>query len=105
MTDERQRPELHKLVQRLACLLIFCGRYVAEHQLFAGRKIDVPCTYIAGASDWGTYQKPGELKAMITSGCTRMLGVHLVEGAGHWIQQEQAQVALSLIDAFLRETA
>jgi pimeloyl-ACP methyl ester carboxylesterase len=42
---------------------------------------------------------------MITAGCTRMLGVHLVEGAGHWIQQEQSRVALSLIDAFLRETA
>jgi pimeloyl-ACP methyl ester carboxylesterase len=34
-----------------------------------------------------------------------MLGVHLVEGAGHWIQQEQAQATLSLIDAFLREIA
>jgi pimeloyl-ACP methyl ester carboxylesterase len=32
-----------------------------------------------------------------------MLGVHLVEGAGHWIQQEQPQITLSLINSFLRE--
>jgi pimeloyl-ACP methyl ester carboxylesterase len=81
------------------------GRYVTEHQLFAGRTIDVPCAYIAGASDWGTFQKPGELKAMVTSRCTRMLGVHLVDGAGHWIQQEQPHATLSLVDAFLREVA
>jgi len=81
------------------------GRYVAEHQLYAGRTIDVPCAYIAGASDWGTYQKPGELKAMVAAGCTRMLGVHLVNGAGHWIQQEQAPATLALIGDFLREIA
>jgi len=26
---------------------------------------------------------------MRTSACTRMLGAHMVDGAGHWVQQEQ----------------
>ena len=37
---------------------------IAELQLFAGRTIDVPACFIAGASDWGVYQKPGELQRM-----------------------------------------
>jgi pimeloyl-ACP methyl ester carboxylesterase len=39
----------------------------AEHsaplRALAGRTIDVPSMYIAGASDWGIYQKPGRLRA------------------------------------------
>ena len=31
---------------------------------FAGRTIDVPSMFIAGASDWGVYQKPGEFERM-----------------------------------------
>jgi pimeloyl-ACP methyl ester carboxylesterase len=32
-----------------------------------------------------------------------MLGVHLVEGAGHWVQQEQPEQVTRLLLAFLRE--
>ena len=63
----------------------------AELALFAGRTIDVPSCFSAGKSDWGVYQKPGDFEAMKTSACTRMLGCHLIEGAGHWVQQEQAE--------------
>jgi pimeloyl-ACP methyl ester carboxylesterase len=70
--------------------------------LFSGRSIDQPSCFIAGASDWGVYQKPGDFEAMQTLACTRMLECHLVEGAGHWVQQEQpAPVAALLLD-FLR---
>jgi pimeloyl-ACP methyl ester carboxylesterase len=78
---------------------------VAQLQAFAGRSIDVPCCFIAGKSDWGTYQSPGALQAMESSACSQFRGVHLVEGAGHWVQQEQpAAVSELLINFVARET-
>jgi pimeloyl-ACP methyl ester carboxylesterase len=77
----------------------------AQFQAFAGRSIDVPCCFIAGKSDWGTYQSPGALQAMEASACSQFRGVHLVEGAGHWIQQEQPAALAELLINFLeRET-
>jgi pimeloyl-ACP methyl ester carboxylesterase len=78
---------------------------VVQLQAFAGRRIDVPCCFIAGKSDWGTYQSPGALQAMESSACSQFRGVHMVEGAGHWVQQEQpAAVSELLIDFLARET-
>jgi pimeloyl-ACP methyl ester carboxylesterase len=81
-----------------------CGaepRFITELQTWAGRSIDVPSMFIAGQSDWGTYQKPGELEKMQRTACTDMRSVHLVDGAGHWVQQEQpGRVAAHLL-AFL----
>ena len=79
------------------------GRHRAEMQLYAGRTIDVPSCFIAGASDWGIYQSPGGLERMQESACTNMLGVHLVEGAGHWIQQERPAEVSGLLIQFLRQ--
>jgi pimeloyl-ACP methyl ester carboxylesterase len=77
----------------------------AEGALFAGRTIDVPSCFIAGKSDWGVYQRPGDFETMQTSACTRMLGCHLVEGAGHWVQQEKAEEVSRLLGEFLRQVA
>ena len=79
------------------------GRTTAELQTYAGRTIDVPACFIAGASDWGTYQKPGELEKMQAGACSRFAGVHLVEGAGHWVQQEQSAAVSRLLLDFLRQ--
>ena len=79
-------------------------KYRTELQTFSGRTIDVPSVFIAGASDWGVYQRPGNLERMRKTVCTRMLGVHLVDGAGHWVQQEQPEEVNSLLVRFLRET-
>jgi pimeloyl-ACP methyl ester carboxylesterase len=77
----------------------------AQLQAFAGRSIDVPCCFIAGKSDWGTYQSPGALPAMESSACSQFRGVHLVDGAGHWVQQEQPAAVSELLIKFLtRET-
>ncbi len=64
-------------------------RLSAELRLFAGRTIDVPSLFISGKSDWGVYQRAGSLDAM-KRGCTKFEGVELVDGAGHWVQQERA---------------
>ena len=72
-------------------------------ELFAGRTIDVPSMFIAGKSDWGVYQTPGVFERMQGSVCTRMLGCHLVDGAGHWVQQEQPEAVTRLLLDFLQE--
>jgi pimeloyl-ACP methyl ester carboxylesterase len=75
---------------------------MAEMQTFSRRTIDVPSMYIAGKSDWGTYQTPGAAESMQNSACTQMVGFHLVDGAGHWVQQEQPEKTAELLLAFLR---
>ena len=80
-------------------------RSVAEMLTFSGRSIDVPAMYIAGKSDWGVYQTPGAVDKMRTTACTRMVGFHLVDGAGHWVQQEQPEQVSTLVLGFLREYA
>ena len=72
-----------------------------EMELFAGRKIEQPSLFISGASDWGSYQNPGALERMQEQACTDMRGVHLVPGAGHWVQQEQAERTVELMVDFL----
>ena len=74
-----------------------------EMELYAGRTIDQPSVFISGASDWGIYQAPGELKRMQEEVCTDIRGVHLVDGAGHWVQQEQHRATSELLIQFLRE--
>jgi pimeloyl-ACP methyl ester carboxylesterase len=78
------------------------GRFEGELQLFAGRTIDVPSLFIAGRSDWGTYQRPGAVERMRDAACTQMAGCHLLDGAGHWVQQEQAEAVTELLVQFLR---
>jgi pimeloyl-ACP methyl ester carboxylesterase len=76
---------------------------IAEMHTFSGRTIDVPSMFIGGKSDWGVYQTPGWAEAMQTRACTRMVGFHLVEGAGHWVQQEQPGEVSRLLIQFLRD--
>jgi pimeloyl-ACP methyl ester carboxylesterase len=76
---------------------------IAEMQTFSGRTIDVPSIFIAGKSDWGVYQTPGAVESMQERACTRMVGFHRLDGAGHWVQQEQPQQVSELLIAFLRE--
>jgi pimeloyl-ACP methyl ester carboxylesterase len=77
--------------------------YGAELRLFAGRTIDVPAAFVGGASDWGVYQRPGRLERMQTEVCTDLRGVHLVQGAGHWVQQEQPEAVSALLIRFLNQ--
>jgi pimeloyl-ACP methyl ester carboxylesterase len=73
-------------------------RLSAELQLFAGKTIDVPSLFLSGKADWGVYQRAGSLDGMKRA-CTKFEGVELIDGAGHWVQQEQAdKVAARLIE-------
>lgn len=77
-------------------------RSLAEMRTFAGRAIDVPAQFIAGKSDWGVYQTPGAIDKMRGTACSHMTGFHLIDGAGHWVQQEQPEQVTTLLLQFLR---
>ncbi len=80
----------------------FDAKLLAELRLFSNRTIDVPACFIAGKSDWGPYQTPGAVEAMRNSACTRMVGFHLIDGAGHWVQQEQPEKVTELLAQFIQ---
>jgi pimeloyl-ACP methyl ester carboxylesterase len=80
----------------------FVPAFTAEATLFGGRTIDVPSCFIAGLSDWGTYQRPGDVERMRGAVCTRMQDFHLLPGAGHWVQQEQSDAVAALLTDFAR---
>jgi pimeloyl-ACP methyl ester carboxylesterase len=77
-------------------------RFEAEQEVFSGRTIDVPSCFIAGKSDWGVYQAPGAFERMQEKACTRMVGCQLIDGAGHWVQQEQPEAVSRSLLEFLR---
>jgi pimeloyl-ACP methyl ester carboxylesterase len=79
------------------------GTWESELQLFAGKTIDIPSIFISGSSDWGVYQRPGAVEKMNGTACTRMTSVHLLDGAGHWVQQEQPEKVTELLLEFLKQ--
>jgi pimeloyl-ACP methyl ester carboxylesterase len=40
---------------------------------------------------------------MLQSACTRMLGCHVIDGAGHWVQQEQPERVTELLLEFVQQ--
>ncbi|KAH8680707.1 Alpha/Beta hydrolase protein [Xylariales sp. PMI_506] len=79
------------------------GSAASDMLLFAGRRIEVPCVYISGRQDWANYQQPGALEGyddpkVVREGCFR--GRKLIDGAGHWVQQEQPEAVIREILAF-----
>ena len=81
------------------------GAFTVELETWSGRSIDVPSCFISGKQDWGTYQRPGVFEAMQSTACTRMLGCHLIDGAGHWVQQEQTEQVAHLMLQFVKQAA
>jgi pimeloyl-ACP methyl ester carboxylesterase len=56
-----------------------------------------------GQAGLGHIQRPGVFEAMQASACTQMIGCHLVEGAGHWVQQEQPEQVSRLLLQFVKQ--
>ncbi len=77
-------------------------RLSAELLVFAGKTIDVPALFLSGRSDWGVYQRAGSLDAMKRA-CTAFEGVELIDGAGHWVQQEQAGKVAERLVTFVKQ--
>lgn len=71
-------------------------------ELFAGRKIDIPLIFISGKQDWGMYQEPGAVEKL-SEVCSQFKGTHIVNGAGHWVQQEQPEAVIEIVSKFLKQ--
>jgi len=80
-------------------------RFIADLQTYGGRTIDVPSLFIGGKRDWGVFQSPGAFEMMQNAACTQMRGVHLIDGAGHWLEQEQPEQVSNLLIQFLQDTS
>jgi pimeloyl-ACP methyl ester carboxylesterase len=80
---------------------VTAGLVEADLRAFAGRQIEVPALFITGAADWGAYQTPGALEAMQIRACRDFRGVRVIDGAGHWVQQEQPGAVIDALLAFL----
>lgn len=76
-----------------------------ELESYSGRRIEVPCCFISGKRDWGIYQSPGALESMASTACAKFKGIHLLDGAGHWVQQEQSEAVIAVIKQFLTSPA
>ncbi len=79
------------------------NKQIDDLRLLGGLTIDVPSCFIAGDRDWGVHQIPGAFDKMQQKACTRMLGCHLVAGAGHWVQQEQPEAVLRHLFDFFKQ--
>jgi len=65
-----------------------------------GRTIDCPALFLTGSEDIVRRFMPG--RGMERS-VTDLRGFHVIEGAGHWLQQERPEKVNELLLAFLRE--
>ena len=81
-----------------------CGtdsRFRRDLSVYAGCCIEVPVCFIAGSSDWGYRQTPGDFERMEAGACADYRGSFIVERAGHWVQQEQPEATTNHILWFL----
>jgi non-specific protein-tyrosine kinase len=79
------------------------GSFDAELQTWAGRRIEIPSAFISGKQDWGPYQRAGAFEAMQTRACSNMILCELIDGAGHWVQQEQPEAVNELLLRFMNK--
>ncbi|PWY96457.1 alpha/beta-hydrolase [Aspergillus sclerotioniger CBS 115572] len=74
------------------------GKYIWDWEVYAGRKIDIPCSFVSGKQDWGIYQEPGALEKMRDGTvCSDFRELKLVDGVGHWAPQESPEVVVEVV--------
>tara|TARA_Y100000589_G_scaffold307652_1_gene323508 strand:- start:247 stop:1347 length:1101 start_codon:yes stop_codon:yes gene_type:complete len=65
--------------------------------------LKIPSLFIAGESDWGMFQKPGDLEAMENNFLKNFYGIKIIKNAGHWVQQEKPSETAKFILEFYRK--
>ena len=76
-----------------------------ELMTFVGRTIDVPAQVISGNQDWGANRGVGGPEKAGERGFTKFKGVHMVDGGGHWVHEEQPEIVTQQLLSFLHATA
>jgi len=67
-------------------------------------KLELPVLFIAGDRDFVATTSDGGLGSTVadmSTWCTDLRGVHMIEGAGHWVQQEAPEQVNTLLIDFL----
>lgn len=77
----------------------------ARTRHLAGKRISPPALFIAGSDDRviGTYGGPDRVREQLQKNCSKLMGCVLMDGAGHWIQQERAEEVDGALIEFLAE--
>ncbi len=68
---------------------------------FAGRPVDLPALFIGGSKDGPTIMSAPAI-ARFKETLPRLLGSTIIEGSGHWIQQERPEETNALLLDFLK---
>ncbi|KAF8556826.1 alpha/beta-hydrolase [Imleria badia] len=74
---------------------------VEELIALSQRQVHVPVAFISGARDWGVYQTPGAVEKMRHRFGMQSDDVVLIEGVGHWVQQEAPDQVIAALLQFL----
>jgi pimeloyl-ACP methyl ester carboxylesterase len=75
---------------------------VAASADIVGATVDVPSYFIAGGLDPVRSMIPGvDAYADPGGGCTDFRGATIVDGAGHWVQQEAPAEVNAALESFL----
>jgi len=79
---------------------------IAQLRTLTGRRVEMPAAFISGARDWGVYQIPGAVRKMREVMCSGAGGMQdedfvLIDGAGHWVQQEAPETVVRELVRFL----
>lgn len=71
---------------------------------WTGARLHMPTLFIAGEKDFVATSADGTLGAGVQAmqeSCTDLRGIHLIPGAGHWVQQEAPDAVNELLIDFL----
>ncbi|WP_448586371.1 alpha/beta fold hydrolase [Thermaurantiacus sp.] len=75
----------------------------AEREPLRGRRIAQPACFVAGANDVVRHFVPGvDLYADPGAHCDDFRGSTLIEGVGHWVQQEAPAATNAALEAFVK---
>jgi pimeloyl-ACP methyl ester carboxylesterase len=70
---------------------------------YEGRALDVPTLFIAGSNEPVLQILGRDALDRMNAATTDLRGVHLLDGAGHWVQQERPDEVNALLVDFLRD--
>lgn len=76
---------------------------IEELIALSGRQVSVPAAFVSGARDWGVYQSPGAVEKMRRLFAMESGDMVLIEGAGHWVQQETPDQVIAALLQFLEK--